>query len=68
LRVPTLFIGGDHDGPTQWGADAISRFDRTVPHLHGSHILADCGHWVQQEKPEEVNGLLLDFLSVVRPV
>jgi pimeloyl-ACP methyl ester carboxylesterase len=68
VRVPTLFIGGDQDGPTIWGADAVSRFDRTVPLLHGSHILTDCGHWVQQEKPDDVNRLLLEFLSVVRPV
>jgi pimeloyl-ACP methyl ester carboxylesterase len=67
VRVPTLFIGGDHDGPTMWGADAIARFPRTVPDLRGSDILENCGHWVQQEKPEEVNGLLLEFLAEVRP-
>ncbi len=68
VRVPTLFIGGDHDGPTTWGADAISRFPRTVPDLRGSHILTDCGHWIQQEKPLETNRLLLEFLAEVRPV
>ena len=68
IRVPTIFIGGDHDGPTMWGADAISRFPRTVPDLRGSHILTDCGHWIQQERPEETNRLLLDFLAEVRPV
>jgi pimeloyl-ACP methyl ester carboxylesterase len=36
--------------------------------LRGSHILEDCGHWVQQEKPDEVNALLLGFLGEVRPL
>jgi pimeloyl-ACP methyl ester carboxylesterase len=25
-------------------------------------LLPNTGHWVQQERPEEVNALLLDFL------
>jgi pimeloyl-ACP methyl ester carboxylesterase len=23
----------------------------------------NCGHWIQQEQPEKVNSLLLEFLS-----
>lgn len=68
ITVPALFIGGDKDGPTQWGAGAIARFGETLPRLRGSHILEDCGHWVQQEKPDEVNALLLGFLGEVRPL
>ncbi|MGO9560106.1 MAG: alpha/beta fold hydrolase [Acidimicrobiales bacterium] len=67
LRVPALFIGGDKDGPTIWGANAIARLPETVPLLKGSHILENCGHWVQQEKAEDVNRLLLEFLAEVRP-
>jgi len=26
-------------------------------------MLEDCGHWSQQEKPDEVNALLLDWLA-----
>ena len=26
-------------------------------------IVEGAGHWVQQEKPDEVNGALLDFLD-----
>jgi pimeloyl-ACP methyl ester carboxylesterase len=68
ITVPALFIGGDQDGPTIWGASAIARFPETLPRLWGSHILENCGHWVQQEKPDEVNRLLLDFLAEVRPL
>jgi pimeloyl-ACP methyl ester carboxylesterase len=68
ITAPSLFIGGDRDGPTLWGGAAMARFPTTLPELHGSHILPGCGHWTQQERAAEVNELLLDFLSVQKPV
>ena len=65
IRVPALFIGGEKDGPTIWGAKAIARFPDTLPDLRGSHVLAGCGHWVQQERADEVNGLLTDWLKAL---
>ncbi|MGI9053467.1 MAG: alpha/beta fold hydrolase [Ilumatobacteraceae bacterium] len=65
IEVPALFIGGDRDGPTVWGRPAIDRFDMTLPKLHRSLILEGCGHWTQQERPEEVNTALIDFLHAV---
>ena len=41
----------------------LDSFPKTLPGLHGSHILDDAGHWVQQERPAEVNRLLIDFLK-----
>ena len=35
--------------------------ERWVPNVR-KHIIKDCGHWTQQEKPEEVNHLMIDFL------
>jgi pimeloyl-ACP methyl ester carboxylesterase len=63
IEVPAMFIGGDRDGPTMWGAPAIERFPTTLPRLHRSIILPGCGHWTQQERPAEVNEALLDFLG-----
>jgi pimeloyl-ACP methyl ester carboxylesterase len=63
IAVPALFIGGDRDGPTVWGAAAIEAFSRTLPKLHRSLILPGCGHWTQQERPDDVNAALIDFLS-----
>ena len=63
IDVPSLFIGGDRDGPTVWGAPAIAAFPRTLPKLHRSLILEGCGHWTQQERPAEVNSALIDFLG-----
>lgn len=63
ITVPALFIGGDRDGPTQLGRRAIERFDQTLPALWRSVILEGCGHWTQQERPDEVNHHLLGFLD-----
>ncbi|MEM7272875.1 MAG: alpha/beta hydrolase [Actinomycetota bacterium] len=63
ITVPALFIGGELDGPTQLGQNAIARFDTTLPALTTSVILDGCGHWTQQERPNEVNDLLLEFVA-----
>lgn len=62
LSLPSLFVGGDRDGPTVWGRAAIERFPGTLPGLRGSHLLAGAGHWTQQERAAEVNELLVSFL------
>lgn len=63
ITVPALFIGGEKDGPTMWGARSVERHPRTLSDHRGSHILPGCGHWVQQERAQEVNELLLEFLA-----
>ena len=65
IEIPALFVGGDLDGPTIWGAPAIGRFGQTLPRLHDSLVLEGCGHWVQQEKPDAVNQALVGFLEAV---
>jgi pimeloyl-ACP methyl ester carboxylesterase len=32
----------------------------------GCHLVDGAGHWVQQEQPEQVAGLLLQFLEQAR--
>jgi pimeloyl-ACP methyl ester carboxylesterase len=66
IGVPSLFIGGERDGPTMWGAAQIERFATTLPGLRGSHILPGCGHWVQQEEADTVSRLLVDWLAGLR--
>lgn len=65
ITIPSLFIGGTKDGPTIWGEAAIAAFQDTLPALHHCEILEGSGHWIQQERPEETNKLLLDFLHTV---
>lgn len=63
VTVPSLFVGGSKDGPTLLGRRAIDRFPTTLPGLTRSVILDGCGHWTQQERPKEVNELLVAFLD-----
>lgn len=68
IEQPALFIGGDKDpATTGFGAiaDPIAVMRPHVPRVEG-HILDGCGHWTQQERPAEVNALLLDWLARVR--
>jgi pimeloyl-ACP methyl ester carboxylesterase len=40
----------------------IANLANNVPRLRGKSILADCGHWTQQERASEVNAAMIDFL------
>lgn len=46
-------------------ADAINAFPATLPELVSSHVLEPCGHWLQQERPDEINNLLSTWLEAV---
>ncbi|MFJ3876669.1 alpha/beta fold hydrolase [Streptomyces sp. NPDC090077] len=63
IEQPSLFIGGALDASTTWMADAIAAHPATLPALASTHILDGCGHWIQQERPEEVNRLLTAWLD-----
>ncbi|KGE73293.1 alpha/beta fold hydrolase [Spirochaeta lutea] len=56
IHHPTLMIYG--------GRDSIPKFERLgefVPNVDVATL--DCGHWIQQEKPEATNQLLLEWLD-----
>ncbi|GAA3515852.1 alpha/beta hydrolase [Dietzia aurantiaca] len=63
VEVPALFIGADLDVATQWGAEAVAAFDRTVPQHRPSVVLEKCGHWFSRERPAETTAAMLDFLA-----
>lgn len=65
IRRPSLFIGGGRDASTMWLADAIKAYPDTLPGLVGSHILDGAGHWIQQERREDVNRLLVEWLDAL---
>jgi pimeloyl-ACP methyl ester carboxylesterase len=65
IKQPSVFIGGSMDASTTWMADAINAYPATLPGLVSSHLLEGCGHWIQQERPAEVNQLLTEWLAAL---
>jgi len=63
LVVPACFIGGEFDVATWWGAEERARAREVIADYRGETVLPGCGHWIQQERPEETNRLLIDFLD-----
>ena len=59
VRVPTLILWGVHDVALR--RELTEELERWVPDLTVRYL--DCGHWTQQERPQEVNDSLLEFLS-----
>jgi pimeloyl-ACP methyl ester carboxylesterase len=68
IRQPSLFIAGSRDGVLRFPAAQaqLDAFPKTLPGLRGSHIIPGPGHWIQQERPDEVNRLLIEFLQGLR--
>jgi pimeloyl-ACP methyl ester carboxylesterase len=62
LGQPTLFVAGDKDAVVEFYADAYQALEANAPNLAKKVLLAGAGHWIQQERPAEVNRLLVDFL------
>jgi len=63
LTVPTTFIAGTNEPVLQmFGAHAIDVMRDHVDDLRGVHHIEGAGHWVQQERPAEVNAALIEFL------
>lgn len=63
--TPALYIVGERDpGLSIPGMDQIiAAMPTLVPGLRKSIVLPGCGHWAPQEKPDEVNVALIEFLT-----
>jgi pimeloyl-ACP methyl ester carboxylesterase len=59
---PTLFIAGDKDPVIDFARPAYDAMEANVPNLSKKILLPGVGHWTQQESPDEVNRLLIEFL------
>ncbi|RAK58400.1 alpha/beta hydrolase [Phenylobacterium hankyongense] len=70
IEQPSLFIGGTKDpASTGFGriADPIAMMRQHAPGLQAGHMLEGCGHWTQQERPDEVNAILIPWLKALKP-
>jgi len=61
IRQPSLFVAGEFDAVIMY-RQAFDRLEETMPGLKKKVLLSGAGHWVQQERPTEVNALLIEFL------
>jgi pimeloyl-ACP methyl ester carboxylesterase len=41
---------------------SLETMPERVPNLRGTHLIANAGHFVQQEQPDPVNDVLIRFL------
>jgi pimeloyl-ACP methyl ester carboxylesterase len=66
IVVPTMFIAGAADWGTYQKPGEFERMQsQACADFRGAHLVPGAGHWVQQEQPEAVNRLLIDFLRVI---
>jgi pimeloyl-ACP methyl ester carboxylesterase len=60
VGVPALMISAVND--VVLPPSLSEGMERYVPDLE-KVLIRDCGHWTQQEKPEETNAAMLDWLK-----
>jgi pimeloyl-ACP methyl ester carboxylesterase len=65
ISPSALFIAGTRDSviASPMGRDALESLDVNAPNLRGKLLIPGAGHWIQQERPKEVNEALLAFLA-----
>lgn len=63
VDIPSLFVGGAAD-PVLFMAPPSVASGWVTDH-RGDVLIEGAGHWVQQERPSEVNAALLEFLGAV---
>jgi pimeloyl-ACP methyl ester carboxylesterase len=63
--VPALFVAGERDVVLSFpGAkEIVANLPAAVPQLRETIMLPGCGHWTQQERPNEVNAAMIGFLQ-----
>lgn len=65
VTVPALYMAGEQDLVVKFPGteQLIANLGQFVPKLQKTIMLPDCGHWTQQEKPDEVNAAIIAFLN-----
>lgn len=65
IHQPSLFIAGSQDAVITGliGAKRVNELTRVLPNLTDKLIIEGAGHWIQQERPDEVNAALIAFLA-----
>jgi pimeloyl-ACP methyl ester carboxylesterase len=63
IDVPSMYVAGKSDWGVYQTPGAVDRMRTSAcTRMVGFHLLDGAGHWVQQEQPEQVSRLLIEFL------
>jgi pimeloyl-ACP methyl ester carboxylesterase len=65
ITRPSLFIAGAKDAVITGliGAKRVADLERVLPKLKRKLIIDGAGHWIQQERADQVNAALISFLQ-----
>ena len=64
IDVPSLFIGGKSDWGVFQQPGALETMQSTAcTRMRGVHLIDGAGHWLEQEQPEQVSKLLIQFFQ-----
>lgn len=67
IDVPSCFIAGKQDWGVYQRPGAFEAMQTNAcSNMLGCHLIDGAGHWVQQEQPDEVTRLLLEFFAKAR--
>jgi pimeloyl-ACP methyl ester carboxylesterase len=68
VEQPSMFVAGSEDAVVAMYRAAFDKLEQTMPGLRMKELVPGAGHWIQQERPTEVNRLLIRFLAENWPV
>ena len=63
IHQPSLFVAGEFDPIITMYRQHFDSLEETMPGLRKKVLVPGAGHWIQQERPNEVNDLLIEFLA-----
>ncbi len=64
IDQPSMFVAGKSDWGVYQNPGALERMQKTAcSRMASVHLIEGAGHWVQQEQPETVSELILQFLG-----
>lgn len=64
IDIPSLFLAGKSDWGIHQRPGSLEAMQKTAcTRFQGAHLIDGAGHWVQQEQPEAVSRILIQFLK-----
>jgi pimeloyl-ACP methyl ester carboxylesterase len=63
IDQPSLFLVGERDPVRRYAGQHEAALAKWLTDMRGQTVLPGAGHWLQQERPDEINAALLKFLN-----